>query len=200
MSRALYAAAGWASALSVGAALAIGLAHSLRGDGRLPTPDLRYMPFLVELVQAGRHAEASDELYMASLLDPANDIAVDLLAQTAGRLGDRERELHALRQLLRRHPRHPALHLRYAQAVVAPGPAGERPTARQLERAVASAELALARDPGSAAAHAALGQAQLLRGEPAAAERHLREALRLDPELEVARRGLAQAQAAGSGS
>jgi tetratricopeptide (TPR) repeat protein len=151
-------------------------------------------------VQAGRYAEASDELYMASLLDPANEVALDLLAHTAGRLGDRERELHALRQLLRRHPRHPALHLRFAQAVVAQGRAGAPPTARQLERAVASAELVLAGDPGSAAAHAALGEAQLLRGERAAAERHLREALRLDPGLEAARLALAQAQSAGSGS
>ena len=72
-----------------------------------------------------------------------------------------------------------------------PASATRRPTLFLLS---SSAEYVLRTQPGSAMAHATLGEAWLLLGEPDQAERHLSEALRLDPTLDSARRELERAR------
>ena len=192
----MYVAAGIASAAATAAALAAGLLYSLASESRLPSADLRYMPHLRELVDTGRLEEASDELYMASLLDPRNVVALDLLARVSGELGQHRRQLHALKLLLL-DTDSPQLRLRYSRAVVDRARMAdlEQPPRRQLQRAISSAELALESDPGSAVAHATIGEAWLLLGDTREAQRHREEALRLDPTLESARRDLERARA-----
>lgn len=192
----MYVAAGIASAAATATAVAAGLLYSLASESGLPSADLRYMPLLRELVDTGRLEEASDELYMASLLDPRNVVALDMLARVSGELGQHRRQLHALKLLLL-DTDSPQLRLRYSRAVVdqVRTADGEQPPRRQLRRAISSAELALRSDPSSAVAHATIGEAWLLLGDAREAERHLEEALRLDPTLESARRDLARARA-----
>ncbi len=133
----MYVAAGIASAAATAAALAAGLLYSLASESRLPSADLRYMPHLRELVDTGRLEEASDELYLASLLDPRNVVALDMLARVSGELGQHRRQLHALKLLLL-DTDGPQLRLRYSRAVVdqARTADGERPPRRQLRRAI----------------------------------------------------------------
>ena len=192
----MFVAAGIGSAAVTTAALAAGLLYSFASESRLPGADLRYMPHLLELVDTGRLAEASDELYMASLLDPRNVVALDMLARVAGELGQHRRQLRALKLLLL-DTDSPQLRLRYARAVVDRVRTAdtEQPPPRQLQRAISSAELALQSDPRSAVAHATIGEAWLLLCEAREAQRHLEEALRLDPTLESARRDLERARA-----
>jgi len=199
---ALYVAAGATSALVLLGAVGLGFTTALRQDGALPTPDLRYMPQLSAMFDAGRFAEARGELYMASKLDPRNQLALEMLHHIARDEADTKLQLHALRLMVAENPEDPALRIRLSKVLIArarqDGAAG--PPRRQLERAIASAELALRSDPSSALAHQTLGEAWLLLGDQEEAERHLREALRLDPTLEAARRGLERAHAAGSPS
>lgn len=192
----MYVAAGVGSAAVTIAAVAAGLFHSLAAESRLPGADLRYMPRLDELVDSGRLEEASDELAMASRLDPRNVVALDMLARVSGELGQHRRQLYALRLLLL-DTDSPQLRLRYSRAVVDLAREGDReqPPRRQLERAISSAELALQSDPSSALAHATIGEAWLLLGDTREAQRYLEEALRLDPTLESARRDLERARA-----
>lgn len=193
----MYFAAGIASAAVTLAAIGMGLLFSLTSTSRLPSPDLRYMPSVRALVESGRLEQASDELYMASLLDPRNGEALEMLAGVSEELGQQDRRVHALKLLLLASQDDPALRLRYARAVVDRARlAGQPPPRRQLERAISSAELTLRSDPGSALAHATIGEAWLLLGDTEQAGRHLREALRLDPNLEAAQRELERAQAA----
>jgi tetratricopeptide (TPR) repeat protein len=67
---------------------------------------------------------------------------------------------------------------------------------RQLGRADEAAEAGartLARDPEDALSHASQGWTLLHRGDPRGAQTHFREALRLAPQLELAREGMLQA-------
>jgi len=189
----VYVAAGVGSAAVTIAFVVAGLIHSLAAGSRLPGGDLRYMPHLREMVDSGRLEEASDELHMASLLDPGNVVALDMLARVSGELGQHRRQLHALRLLLL-DTDSPQLRLRYSRAVVDHARKADRePPRLQLERAISSAEMALQNDPSSALAHATICEAWLLLGDAREAQRHLEEALRLDPTLESARRDLERA-------
>lgn len=196
-----YFYAGICSAVVSVAVIAAGLLHSLSSDSRLPTVDLRYMPELQALVAAGHLEDASDELDMVSHLDPRNLVAIEMFAQVARELGQHGRQLRALKMLMLEDPDNPALRLLYSRAVVDRARAnGGPPPRRQLERAIASAQLALRSDPESATAHETLGEAWLLLGDTEEAKRHLQEALRLDPTLESARRELELAGGAGQSS
>jgi tetratricopeptide (TPR) repeat protein len=195
--RRVYTAAGIASAAAMAAVVAAGLAFSFASESRLPSADLRYMPRLRELVESGRLEEASDELHMVSLLDPRNQPALDMLAGVAEQLGQHGRRVQALKLLVIQNPSSPQLRLRYSRALVDRARAsGGEPPRRQLERAISSAQLALRSDPRSAPAHATIGEAWLLLGDAEQAERHLSEALRIDPSLESVRRDLERARAA----
>ena len=66
------------------------------------------------------------------------------------------------------------------------------------EEAGDTIDSALARDPENAFTHANHGWARLHAGDHRAAREHLREALRLDPELDWARQGMIEALKAGN--
>lgn len=196
-----YRATGVASGLALAVLVLMGLGYSFREDARVPAADLRYMPYVLSLVEAGQLEEAHAELSMAAKLDPRNLTALGLLARVSKELGDPSGELQALRLMVAERPEDARFRLWLSQALLERARESDGPRSRRrAELAISSAEVAIRFDPHSAAAYQTLGEAWLLLGEREMAERHLREALRLDPTLDSARQGLRRAREAANRS
>ncbi len=177
----LYGIAAAVSAAAFAAAFAGGLAFSVLSDGRLPAPDLDYMPHLEDLAEEQRWEELTRELRAAAVLQPSAPV-LELLARTAGETADHESELLALRRLVRRDGGNAELRLRLSRALLASAQQGDGPPRRHLVHlAMRNAEVALDIDPGSAPAHRTLGEAWLLLGDRVEADRHFAEARHFDP-------------------
>jgi tetratricopeptide (TPR) repeat protein len=180
----------WLGLALFGLAFGAGLVRAVRLDRGLPrpTPDLR--AHVDALLASQDVAAARDQLWLHLLLEPSEGVAQQL-AQVATQAGDRERQLLALRRWASMRPGSAEAQAALAANLVV-SPAATR---AELREGLQHGRRAVALENGSALAHAALGIAQIRLGRRGPGEASLREAVRLDPGLEVARTALAGLEA-----
>lgn len=149
-------------------------------------PDLSYFHYIHALVlhRSERNQEALTAVQEAIRLDPEEEDCFALLATIHLNLRDWPAALTAAEQALALNPEHTGAANLRAMALVRLG--------RKAE-AMQTVDFALERDPESAFSHANQGWNCLHRNDPRRAQEHLREALRLDPELDYAREGMLEA-------
>jgi hypothetical protein len=176
----------WLALALFALAFGAGVAREVARTGLPPRPTPNLAAYVDGLLAARDRAGAERQLWLHLLLEPSEPVA-QRLAQVATENGDRARQLDALRAWTTIRPESaPARAALAANLAVYEG--ATRP---ELAEAVRQARRAMALDGHLALAHAALGLAQVRLGQRGPGEASLREALRLDPELTVARAGLA---------
>lgn len=149
-------------------------------------PDDPYLHYVRAFIlhRLDRNDAARSALNESLRLDPTNPDVFALLAGVELSLGHWPAALTAAEDALRLDPEHvQAANLR-AMALVRLG---------RKEEAMATVDHALHREPDNALSHANQGWNHLHRNDPKRAQAFFREALRLDPELEYARRGMVEA-------
>jgi tetratricopeptide (TPR) repeat protein len=174
--------------------LAVSLAEQKRHDEALKearaaiglAPDWAYPHYVVGIVLEGlgKHSQAEAMAREAVRLDPASDDAYALLAQT---LINQARWREALETAER------GLALDAENVTCANFRAMALTKLRRRDDATVALETALGRDPENAMTHANRGWAQLEAGDHRAAMASFREALRLNPHSEWAKRGVIKA-------
>lgn len=149
-------------------------------------PDSAYLHYVhaLTLHRADRDDDARTAINEALRLDPAVADHFTLLASIELALRNWPAALTAAEQALALNPEHVnAANLR-AMALVRLG---------RKEEATATIDFALHRAPDNAFSHANQGWNCLHRNDPAKAQEHFREALRLAPDLDYARQGMLEA-------
>jgi tetratricopeptide (TPR) repeat protein len=149
-------------------------------------PDCAFFHYALAHVRFDRRSfpEAEASAREAIRLDPEDPDYHDLLAGTRLAQERWSEALEAAEQGLERDPEHAGCTNRRAMALVKLGRRSE--AGRALKGA-------LERDPESGLTHANEGWRQLELGDARKALEHFREALRLEPDLEWARRGIVEA-------
>jgi Tfp pilus assembly protein PilF len=149
-------------------------------------PDSPYGHYIHALVlhRNGSNKEALAAVQEAIRLAPEDGDNFSLCAAIHLNLGDWSAALAAAGQALALDPESTEAANFRSMALVRLG--------RKTE-AMETVEAALARDPESPMSHANQGWNCLHRNDPARAQEHFREALRLDPNLEYAREGMLEA-------
>ena len=181
----------------------IGLFESFRSHRELPGLEPNHMRLVNDLLAEGRHEEALEPVRMSTSISrdqPTLSLLLDLATST----GDVEAEIHALRELIRINAsRTVAAYDRLADRILgsvlaqAPDPDQLTQEARAaLEEVVELERASLDIDPEGSRAHLNLGMALLSLGDAEASVEHLKEALRIDPDLDLARRALRAARQA----
>jgi hypothetical protein len=164
----------------------VGIARDVRRTGLPPRPTPNLAAHIDGLLGVQDLSRAEEQLWLHLLLEPSEPVA-QKLARVATDRGDRPRQLSALRSWATMRPASaPAQAALAANLVVYDGA-----TRAELIEGARHARRAVALDGELALAHAALGVAQVRLGQRAPGEASLREALRLEPGLGLARAGLA---------
>lgn len=146
-------------------------------------PECHYVHALA-LHRSENNQEALTALQAAIRLAPENEEYFTLLAAIHLNLRDWSAALAAAEQALALNPEHTEAANFRAMALVRLG---------RKDEALTTVDAALERDPESAFSHANKGWTCLHRNDPARAQEHFREALRLDPNLDYARDGMLEA-------
>ena len=149
-------------------------------------PDDAYVHFVRGFIlhRLDRQDAARSALNESLRLDPQNPDAFSLLAAIELNASNWAAALTAAEQALTLNPEHVEAANFRAMALVGLG---------RKDEATAAVDFALHREPDNALSHANQGWNYLHRNEPRRAQEFFREALRLDPELEYARRGMLEA-------
>jgi hypothetical protein len=159
------------SVLAFPLAMAAGIAASLLGEGRLPSPAFGYVPQVKQLVRDGHYEQARRQLRLALVLDGAGAGAgaAPVLLEVARSRGDVEDEILALRILVRSNPRDARSRMDLAAALLgrARALAGASAPARDLREAGEHARAARALAPRSARARALADELDRALGEDA---------------------------------
>ncbi len=149
-------------------------------------PDTAFFHYVYAIVlhRADREAAARTEITEAIRIDPENANHFSLLASIE--LSERRwpAALEAAERGLTLDPQDVSCANLRSMALVRLG---------RKEEAMEAVDFALAREPHNALSHANQGWNYLHRNNPAAAQNHFREALRLNPQLEYARTGMLEA-------
>ena len=149
-------------------------------------PDSAFFHYVYAIVlhRADRETEARAEITEAIRIDPETASHFSLLASIE--LSERHwaEALDAAERGLMLDPQDVGCANLRSMALVRLG---------RKEEAMAAVDFALAREPHNALSHANQGWNYLHRNNPAAAQDHFREALRLNPQLEYARSGMLEA-------
>jgi len=174
--------------------LAVALAEQKRHDEALKevraaiglAPDWAYPHYVagIALEGQGKHQQAERAAREAIRLDAANDDSYALLAQTLINQARWREALEVAEQ---------GLALDAENVTCANFRAMALTKLRRRDDAAAALETALGREPENAMTHANRGWAQLEGGDHRAAMASFREALRLDPHSEWAKRGVIKA-------
>lgn len=138
----------------------------------------------------GRYEEAARLLRQALVVDPKHSPAMFALARIALLRGDDATAENYLLQALSIRPRYD-IWLQLASIEM---------HRNQVDKAEAAVRQALAMNPNGAGTHAVLGVILLVKGDRAAAASEFQQELRLDPQSEIAREGLARATGNVTGS
>ena len=149
-------------------------------------PDIAYFHYIrgVVMERLERHAEALLAAREAVRLDPSDEEGFALLASIHLAQRDWTAALEAAEAGLALNPEHVGSANLRAMALVRLG--------RKAE-ATQTMDFALERSPENGFSHANQGWNCLHRNDPAKAQEHFREALRLEPDLEYARHGMLEA-------
>lgn len=149
-------------------------------------PDDPYLHYVHGFIlhRLDRQDAARSALNESLRLDPQSADTFSLLAAIELNTSHWEAALKAAEQALALNPEHVEAANFRAMALVGLG---------RKDEATQAVDFALHREPDNALSHANQGWNYLHRNEPKRAQEYFREALRLDPELEYARRGMLEA-------
>jgi len=149
-------------------------------------PDDPYVHYVRGFIfyRLDRPSDAREAVEESLRLDPLSAEAFSLLAAIELNQSRWSEALTAAEQALTLNPEHVEAANFRAMALVGLG---------RKDEATQAVDFALHREPGNALSHANQGWNYLHRNEPKKAQEFFREALRLDPDLEYARRGMLEA-------
>ena len=159
-----------------------GVGYSFHTRGRLPDVRFGYVDNHRELLETGKRSELIPDLRTAALIDFDDAAAQVQLLTTASMVNDSENIAVAMRGLLSHTPDDAELHAELAAVLL--GKAA-------LDEALVHSSYAVKLVPSSARLHSIHGAVMLAMGRNREAVSAYREALRLDPGLEPAKRALA---------
>ncbi len=179
----------WLGVALFAALLVAGVVLSIGQSGHPPDLTTNFvLDAIDDGVARGDFTEATARLRMAAVIHPQPPLLVKLV-EVAEKAGDRESQVFALRKLTSmRLTEDPQAYLKLASLLLT-DPAR---TAADLPEIEDLLRESLGRNPRNAMAHNNLAVALLYQGKREEAARHFAEALRLDPSLDSARRGLEQ--------
>ena len=159
-----------------------GVGYSFHTRGRLPDVRFGYVDNHRQLLETGNQAELIPDLRTAALIDFDDALAQLQLLSTASMANDSENIAVAMRGLLSQTPYDAELHAELAAVLL---------RRAALDEALVHSSYAVKLVPSSARLHSIHGAVMLAMGRNREAVSAYREALRLDPGLEPAKRALA---------
>lgn len=179
----------WLGVGLFGALLAAGVARSMGDSGRPPDLATNFVLDAIDGgVARGEYAEATARLRMAAVIHPQPQLLARLV-EVAEKAGDRESQIFALRRLTdMRLTEDPQAYLKLGSLLLT-DPQRQPHDLPDIENLL---RRSLALNPNNAMAHNNLAVTLLYQGKRDEAARHFAQALRLDPRLDSARRGLEQ--------
>jgi Flp pilus assembly protein TadD len=158
-----------------------GVGYSFQTRGRLPDVRFGYVDNHRQLLETGKRSELIPDLRTAALID-FNDASAQLqLLSTASMLNDSKNVAVAMRGLLSHTPDDAELHAELAAVLL---------RRAALDEALVHSRYAVKLVPSSARLHSIHGAVMLAMGRNHEAGNAYREALRLDPRSEPAKRAL----------